>query len=282
MQNPKPCRVTLCAKGPQNTRTCDRHAHITHILNDAVGVGVIGHRHRHVGGHLRGAFGEHLGNIQGTFREHMVGVGADRHEQRTGGTTSHAREEARIRQPGPGGHQRRQPGVCARARRAPPAHMCSPNGDYGFGLHSLILHQLERWTYERIFLGIQRRRLVALQSGSTNGGGRKCGHETYTRLAPALRFLRVPKRVAGLIITLPPPVLSPALVSTPPGLAAVSYHYHRLGLDTDIKPLLSHSTNGEFYSAPKYLRTPHVRVEPNHRPTGSLSTPSCATGGSIT
>eukprot|EP00959_Pyramimonas_sp_CCMP1952_P040999 857396-Pyramimonas_sp.AAC.2 len=116
MQNPKPCRVTLCAKGPQNTRTCDRHAHITHILNDAVGVGVIGHRHRHVGGHLRGAFGEHLGNIQGTFREHMVGVGADRHEQRTGGTTSHAREEARIRQPGPGGHQRRQPGVCARAR----------------------------------------------------------------------------------------------------------------------------------------------------------------------
>eukprot|EP00959_Pyramimonas_sp_CCMP1952_P401238 8407545-Pyramimonas_sp.AAC.1 len=35
-----------------------------------------------------------------------------------------------------------------------------------------------------------------------------------------------------------------------------------IGLDTAIKPLLSHSTTGEFNSPPNYLRIPHVRVEP--------------------
>eukprot|EP00959_Pyramimonas_sp_CCMP1952_P352877 7393172-Pyramimonas_sp.AAC.1 len=35
-----------------------------------------------------------------------------------------------------------------------------------------------------------------------------------------------------------------------------------LGLDTDVKPLLSHLTTGELDSPPTYLRTPHVRVEP--------------------
>ena len=33
-----------------------------------------------------------------------------------------------------------------------------------------------------------------------------------------------------------------------------------LGIDAAIKPLLSHSTTGEFDSPPEYL--PHVRVEP--------------------
>eukprot|EP00976_Prorocentrum_cordatum_P060592 1175975-Prorocentrum_minimum.AAC.1 len=35
-----------------------------------------------------------------------------------------------------------------------------------------------------------------------------------------------------------------------------------VGLDTNVKPLLSHSTAGEFNSPPKYLRIPRVRVEP--------------------
>eukprot|EP00976_Prorocentrum_cordatum_P022870 466919-Prorocentrum_minimum.AAC.1 len=36
--------------------------------------------------------------------------------------------------------------------------------------------------------------------------------------------------------------------------------------ELSIKPILSQSTTGEFGSPPKYLRMPHVRVEPQSRP----------------
>eukprot|EP00959_Pyramimonas_sp_CCMP1952_P141849 2969076-Pyramimonas_sp.AAC.1 len=36
----------------------------------------------------------------------------------------------------------------------------------------------------------------------------------------------------------------------------------QVGLNTDIKPLFSRSTTGEFNSPPKYFRTPHVCVDP--------------------
>eukprot|EP00959_Pyramimonas_sp_CCMP1952_P177492 3710173-Pyramimonas_sp.AAC.1 len=43
----------------------------------------------------------------------------------------------------------------------------------------------------------------------------------------------------------------------------------RVGLHTAIKPLISHSTTGEFNSPPKYVRIPHVRVElPGRAPHG--------------
>eukprot|EP00959_Pyramimonas_sp_CCMP1952_P416764 8731518-Pyramimonas_sp.AAC.1 len=66
----------------------------------------------------------------------------------------------------------------------------------------------------------------------------------------------------------------------PPWISRISLC---LGLDADIKPLLSHSATGEFNSPPKYLRTPpcvwclelDADIKPllSHSTTGEFNSP---------